>query len=48
MEILANNYNEIMGFTAWMWSLPVVLILIGGGLIITVECDFVQIMLLAL
>ena len=32
MEILANNYNEIMGFTAWMWSLPVVLILIGGGM----------------
>lgn len=32
-----------------LWeSLPVVLILIGGGLIITVACDFVQIMLLAL
>ncbi len=43
MEILANIYNGIMSFTAWMWSLPVVLILIGGGLIITVACDFVQI-----
>ena len=42
MEILTAIYNGIMGFTSWMWSLPLLIILMGGGLIITVACDFVQ------
>lgn len=36
-------YNVIMAFTSWMWSMPVLIILIGGGLALTVACDFVQI-----
>ena len=36
-------YNAIMAFTGWMWTLPMLIVLIGGGLVITVACDFVQI-----
>lgn len=32
-----------MSFTNWMWSLPLLVLLIGGGIWITVACDFVQI-----
>ena len=36
-------YNAIMAFTNWMWTFPILALLIGGGLVITVACDFVQI-----
>ncbi|MCI8913789.1 MAG: sodium:alanine symporter family protein [Lawsonibacter sp.] len=36
-------YNAIMSFTGWMWTMPLLVLLIGGGLVITVACDFVQI-----
>ena len=36
-------YDAIMAFSNWMWSLPVLVILIGGGIWLTVACDFVQI-----
>ncbi|MCD8010129.1 MAG: amino acid carrier protein [Lachnospiraceae bacterium] len=36
-------YNAIMTFTDWMWTLPLLILLIGGGLVITIACDFVQI-----
>ena len=36
-------YNAIMAFTNWMWIFPILALLIGGGLVITVACDFVQI-----
>lgn len=36
-------YNAIMNFKNWMWGLPVLLILIGGGIWLTIACDFVQI-----
>ena len=36
-------YNAIMAFTNWMWTFPTLALLIGGGLVITVACDFVQI-----
>lgn len=36
-------YNAIMAFTGWMWGLPMLVVLIGGGLWITVSCDFVQV-----
>jgi AGCS family alanine or glycine:cation symporter len=35
-------YNAIMAFTNWMWSFPVLIILIGGGIWLTVACDFIQ------
>lgn len=41
--MLTAIYNAIMGFSNWMWSLPVLIILIGGGLWLTVATDFVQI-----
>ena len=25
-------YNAIMAFTGWMWTLPMLIVLIGGGL----------------
>lgn len=40
-------YNAIMAFTNWMWTFPILALLIGGGLVITVACDFVQVKLLA-
>lgn len=36
-------YNAIMSFTGWMWTMPLLILLIGGGIAITVACDFVQI-----
>lgn len=33
----------IMRFTNWMWSWPVLVILIGGGIYLTIVCDFIQI-----
>ena len=36
-------YQAIMAFTNWMWTFPILALLIGGGLVITVACDFVQI-----
>lgn len=36
-------YNAIMSFTNWMWGLPILILLIGGGLWITAACDFVQV-----
>lgn len=36
-------YNAIMAFTNWMWTFPILALLIGGGIVITVACDFVQI-----
>lgn len=36
-------YNAISAFTTWAWSLPVLIILIGGGLWLTFALDFVQI-----
>lgn len=36
-------YNAIMDFTSFMWSWPILVLLIGGGLFLTVMCDFVQI-----
>ena len=36
-------YNAIMNFTNWMWSWPVLVLLIGGGIFIMFMCDFVQI-----
>ncbi len=36
-------YNAIMNFTSFMWSWPILVLLIGGGIILTVACDFVQI-----
>lgn len=35
-------YNAISAFTDWAWSLPMLVILIGGGIYLTVVCDFVQ------
>ena len=35
-------YNAVSAFTNWVWSLPVLVILIGGGLFLTIMCDFVQ------
>lgn len=35
-------YNALMAFSNWAWSLPVLIVLIGGGLFLTVMCDFVQ------
>ena len=35
--------NGILSFTNWMWSLPMLIVLIGGGIWITIACDFVQI-----
>ena len=26
----------------WLWSLPVLIVLIGGGIYLTLRCDFVQ------
>lgn len=34
-------YQAIMAFTNWMWTFPILALLIGGGLVITVACDFV-------
>lgn len=35
-------YNAIMDFTNWGWSLPILIVLIGGGIWLTVACDFIQ------
>lgn len=35
-------YNAISAFTNWMWSLPVLVILIGGGIYLTIRTGFVQ------
>lgn len=35
-------YNAVSAFTNWAWSLPVLIVLIGGGLWLTIACDFVQ------
>ena len=43
MELLTAIYNAIMAFTNMVWSLPLLILLIGGGLWITFTCDFVQI-----
>ena len=43
MELLTAIYNEIMAFTNMVLSLPLLILLIGGGLWITFTCDFVQI-----
>jgi len=43
MEAVNAVYNAIMAFTGWMWTLPLLILLIGGGIVITVACDFVQI-----
>ena len=36
-------YDAIMAFSDWMWSLPMLVILIGGGIWLTFACDFVQV-----
>lgn len=43
MNILMAIYHGIMNFTNLMWSLPILILLMGGGLWITIACDFVQI-----
>lgn len=35
-------YNAISAITNWLWGLPILVILIGGGIALTVACDFVQ------
>lgn len=40
---MTSVYNAIMAFSDWMWNLPVLIILIGGGIWLTAACDFVQI-----
>jgi len=40
--MLTSIYNAIMAFTDWGWGLPILIILIGGGIWLTIACDFVQ------
>lgn len=40
--MLTAFYNAVSAFTNWAWSLPVLIVLIGGGIYLTVMCDFVQ------
>lgn len=35
-------YNAVSAFTNWAWSLPVLVVLIGGGIWLTIACDFIQ------
>lgn len=35
-------YNAVSAFTNWAWSLPVLVMLIGGGIWLTIACDFIQ------
>ena len=32
-----------LNFVNWMWGVPMLIVLIGGGIAITVACDFVQV-----
>lgn len=40
--MLTSIYNAIEAFTNWAWSWPVLVVLIGGGIIMTIATDFVQ------
>ena len=42
MQILNTIYNGISAFTSWAWSLPILIVLIGGGIWLTIACDFIQ------
>ncbi len=35
-------YDVCMGISNWLWSLPILIVLIGGGIYLTIMCDFVQ------
>lgn len=39
---MSTVYSLIMEFTNWAWSLPILIVLIGGGIWLTIACDFVQ------
>lgn len=40
--MLTTIYNAIEAFTNWAWSWPVLVVLIGGGIVMTIATDFVQ------
>lgn len=35
-------YDVCMGISNWLWSMPILVVLIGGGIYLTIMCDFVQ------
>ena len=43
MGIFSAIYDAVSAVTNWLWTLPILLVLIGGGIYLTVVCDFVQI-----
>lgn len=43
MGFINTILNAILSFTEWMWNFPLLIILIGGGIAITIACDFVQV-----
>ena len=42
MKILGTIYNGILAFTDWMWGLPVLIILVGGGIVLSLFIGNVQ------
>lgn len=42
MAFLETVYNGISAFTDWLWGLPILFLLIGGGLVLTVLIGGVQ------
>ena len=43
MSVISNILDAILSFTTWMWTFPLLIVLIGGGIAIMVACDFIQI-----
>lgn len=40
--MLSSVYNAVSAFTNWLWGIPILLILVGGGIILTVIIGGIQ------
>ena len=36
-------YNAVLAFNSWIWGIPILIILIGGGLYLSFITGFVQV-----
>ena len=39
---MAQIYNAVSEFTGWLWGIPILIILIGGGILMTIVIGGIQ------
>ena len=42
MEFLEKIYSGISAFTDWMWGVPILILLVGGGIVLAIAIKGIQ------